>query len=155
MSMKMGGCVKKQIEESQPDLNVAVVTFDSMKDVKKNLAGGDPYSCKKCKAILNKYSKIMSPKDYAESEKVSLKLEIKPQQSLWECEFCGYPNIISIEKEEIPTADDVSYMLESEHEKAVSENDSTMIFCIDTSGSMNTTTEVKGKVDLKFGLSEE
>ena len=30
-----------------------------------------------------------------------------------------------------------------------------MIFCIDTSGSMNTTSEVAGKVDLKFGLSKE
>ena len=30
-----------------------------------------------------------------------------------------------------------------------------MVFCIDTSGSMNTTTEVKGKINLKFGLSEE
>lgn len=37
----------------------------------------------------------------------------------------------------------------------VGESDSTMIFCIDTSGSMNTTTEIAGKVDLKFGLSKE
>ena len=46
-------------------------------------------------------------------------------------------------------------MLESEHVDKASESDSTMVFCIDTSGSMNTTTEVKGKVDLKFGMSEE
>ena len=45
-------------------------------------------------------------------------------------------------------------MLESEHENLASENDSTLIFCVDTSGSMNTTTEVQGKVDLKFGLTE-
>lgn len=46
-------------------------------------------------------------------------------------------------------------MIESELENKGSENDSTMIFCIDTSGSMNITTEVEGKVDLKFGLSQE
>lgn len=30
-----------------------------------------------------------------------------------------------------------------------------MVFCIDCSGSMNTTSEIEGKVDLKFGLSQE
>lgn len=30
-----------------------------------------------------------------------------------------------------------------------------MIFCIDASGSMNTTTEIEGKVELKFGISQE
>lgn len=35
------------------------------------------------------------------------------------------------------------------------ENDSTIIFCIDTSGSMNSTSEVSGKVDLKFGMTQE
>jgi hypothetical protein len=30
-----------------------------------------------------------------------------------------------------------------------------MVFCIDTSGSMNTTSEVEGKVDFKFGISQE
>ena len=30
-----------------------------------------------------------------------------------------------------------------------------MIFCIDISGSMNSTSEITGKVDLKFGLSQE
>jgi len=29
-----------------------------------------------------------------------------------------------------------------------------MVFCIDVSGSMNTTTEIEGKVDLKFGMSQ-
>ncbi len=34
------------------------------------------------------------------------------------------------------------------------ENDATMVFCIDTSGSMNTTSEIEGSVDLKFGISQ-
>jgi len=29
-----------------------------------------------------------------------------------------------------------------------------MIFCIDVSGSMNTTSEIQGKIDLKFGMSQ-
>jgi uncharacterized protein with von Willebrand factor type A (vWA) domain len=46
-------------------------------------------------------------------------------------------------------------MLESPLEQGGSENDSTIVFCIDISGSMNTTAEVAGKVDLKYGLSKE
>lgn len=51
--------------------------------------------------------------------------------------------------------DDVVYMLESGLEQGVSETDSTIVFCIDVSGSMNTTSEIAGKVELKFGLSQE
>jgi len=40
-------------------------------------------------------------------------------------------------------------------EQGETDNDSTMIFCIDVSGSMNTTSEIAGKMDLKFGLSQE
>jgi hypothetical protein len=46
-------------------------------------------------------------------------------------------------------------MLESPHEQIGSQNDSTIVFCIDVSGSMNTTSEVAGKVNLKFSLSKE
>jgi uncharacterized protein with von Willebrand factor type A (vWA) domain len=37
-------------------------------------------------------------------------------------------------------------MMESEHMEIKSENDSTIVFCIDTSGSMNSTTPIEGKV---------
>lgn len=46
-------------------------------------------------------------------------------------------------------------MLEGAHNNQVTENDSTLVFCIDASGSMNSTTEIEGKVDLKYGISEE
>ena len=55
----------------------------------------------------------------------------------------------------MPLKDDVVYMVESEHMGEKSHNDSTLVFCIDASGSMNTTTEVQGKVDLKYGMSQE
>ena len=47
-------------EADTPDLIVVVLGFGGMKDAEKNLAGGDPYSCKKCGAILNKFSVIKS-----------------------------------------------------------------------------------------------
>jgi hypothetical protein len=49
----------------------------------------------------------------------------------------------------------VVYMMESEHMDIKSENDSTIVFCIDTSGSMNTTSAIEGKVELKYGISKE
>ena len=54
---------KEKAEEIDDiDLNIFVVTFNGMKEAEKNIAGGDPYQCEKCKAILNKFSKILSPK---------------------------------------------------------------------------------------------
>ena len=43
------------------NLNVFVVTFEGVKEAEKQLAGGDAYNCKKCGAILNKYSKVVWP----------------------------------------------------------------------------------------------
>lgn len=75
----------------EADLNVFVLTFDGMKEAEKNLAGGDPYDCKKCGAILNKFSVLKLGSELLEN-----KYEVKPYETLWECEFCGYPNKIQI-----------------------------------------------------------
>lgn len=64
MSMQnYGGLI---IPKSDQDLNISVVTFDGMKNAEQNLSGGDPYECKKCKAVLNKFSKVLSAKEYLE-----------------------------------------------------------------------------------------
>jgi hypothetical protein len=62
---------------------------------------------------------------------------------------------LKIEKEEVPSKDDVVYMLEGSNNSLQTENDSTLVFCIDASGSMNSTTEIEGKVELKYGISAE
>jgi len=78
---------------------------------------------------------------------------------IWVCEFCGQHNLVNLDPEEMPQNDDVIYMLKSAEQisKNLSDlsSDITTIFCIDNSGSMSVTTEVKGKHDLKHGLSEE
>ncbi len=56
---QFGGLI---LPKTAQDLNVFVVTFDGMKAAEQNLSGGDPYECKKCKAVLNKYSKVLSAK---------------------------------------------------------------------------------------------
>ena len=64
-------------KQEEADLNVFVLSFDGMKEAEKNLAGGDPYECKKCSAILNKFS-IVVPANQAPA-----KFELKPHESLW------------------------------------------------------------------------
>ena len=51
------------MEEPDADLNVVILAFDSMKNAESNIAGGDPYTCKKCGAILNKFSVIKTEVD--------------------------------------------------------------------------------------------
>ena len=59
--------IEKKKEQSESDssedvdlnLNVFVVTFEGVKNAEKNLSGGDPYVCKRCKAILNKFSVLV------------------------------------------------------------------------------------------------
>lgn len=55
--------------------------------------------------------------------------------------------MVEIEEEEKPTADDVTYLVEPALSTAASgtsgRDESIVIFCIDTSGSMTITTEVK------------
>lgn len=59
-------------------------------------------------------------------------------------------------REEVPTVEDLVYIIESASNKELKEskNESTIVFCIDNSGSMNITQEVKGKVNLKHGVSQ-
>jgi|688.fasta_scaffold587502_1 hypothetical protein len=64
------------LKEDDLDLNIFVVTFKEMKDAESNISGGDPYTCLKCKAILNKYSTVVSAKDSAERQK-KFGLELK------------------------------------------------------------------------------
>jgi hypothetical protein len=48
------------------------------------------------------------------------------------------------------------YIIETASQKeSESIKDSTIVFCIDNSGSMNATQEVKGKLKLKHGVSEQ
>ena len=63
-------------------------------------------------------------------------------EKIWICEFCQTRNNINIDKEEIPKKDTVNYILEienaKEEAKLKSTDDVSLVFCIDTSGSMGT-----------------
>jgi len=85
---------------------------------------------------------------------------ITDTDKIWVCEFCGVHNVLNnFDLEEIPKTDDVIYMIRSAESLYKNPtdltSDMTCIFCIDNSGSMSVTTEVKGKHDIKHGLSAE
>lgn len=89
-------------------------------------------------------------------------VEVNENDKVWVCEFCSHHNVIQVEQEEIPKDEDIIYMLKSAQQiqgEKVNKNDKqkdvSIIFCIDNSGSMNTTQEIEGKVNLKHGITEE
>ena len=69
------------------------------------------------------------------------------------CEFCNQRNVVCIEEEEIPKSDAVNYILEAVEKgagkKAGAEDDFSVVFCIDVSGSMCVSKAIKGKHKLK------
>jgi hypothetical protein len=89
------------------------------------LATGEAVFCKNCTAVFNKFSN----------------LEEKPDGQIWVCEFCDFANEVNLLPEEITSEAEVEYILEISSEKTKRRR----IFCIDTSGSMCITTEMKGK----------
>ena len=70
---------------------------------------------------------------------------------VWVCEFCGTKNEVDIIPEEIPSKSDTTFIISPAPVSAIggasggsmSVEDSLVVFCIDISGSMCVTTEVR------------
>ena len=71
------------------NLNVFIVTFEGVKTAEKELSGGDPYHCKECNAILNKFSKVYWH-DNIEELHLGKEKELGPNEAYWKCEFCNH-----------------------------------------------------------------
>lgn len=93
-------------------------------------------------------------------------VKLEDQKRQWTCEFCQQVNQIQLEDEELPTSGDVTYLVEnhqqlcakqvkegSEEEKA-QDNDVSIIFCLDNSGSMGVTSQLSHPVQLKHGSAK-
>lgn len=81
---------------------------------------------------------------------------VDKNKKIWICEFCGHINHISIEVEEIPKLMDCVYLVKSANQIVQNNQDeSSVILCIDTSGSMCQTTEIEGKFDFKNKVSKD
>lgn len=120
----------------QADTNVVSIKFDKL-IAPSSMHAGDPQVCESCSAILSKISKITT----------------EGEEKFWDCEFCDHRNSIDLEEEEIPTEEDVTFMLEPALSTTASGpsgmDEALVVFCVDISGSMCVTTEVPGHVALR------
>ena len=105
---------------------------------------GDPVYCSYCHAIASHLSQI----------------QVKPAEessgadptSVWRCEFCPTVNDVDIEQSDLPKKEDATYLLSPaplvHGSNMTGLDDSIVIFLIDISGSMSTTTLVPGNITL-------
>ena len=128
---------KEEKEENfvqETDINIFSVDYNQILNKDFSLKE-NPIRCKKCSAILNIYSNLNL---------------IENDEYKWECEFCKQINIIKIKKDSIPLNKNIDYILQEpiiekktpetikNEEKKVNLNDDTsLIFCFDVSGSMD------------------
>ncbi|CAD8124473.1 unnamed protein product [Paramecium sonneborni] len=119
-------------QKNDPDTNIFTIKFSDLAQEFNNTIHVDPYYCSNCRAILNKYSKLNFIENSSEVRYV--------------CEFCENVNKVKIDKKNIPQNDEIQYLIQSEIEENKIKNEKSVIFCIDVSGSMSTTTKISGKV---------
>ena len=117
------------------DTNVCVIRYNTLEnEAESNL--NKLYKCQKCNCYLNKYSKLnpTSKKDIYE----------------WKCEFCFYNNKdLFIESNNLPKSDCVEKcIIDPQTEKE--EDDTSLIFCLDKSGSMSSPYFIDKELEEKF-----
>lgn len=78
--------------------------------------------------------------------------------AVWICEFCGCPNTVTLDEEEIPSqsTDSMDYVVTADTGSMGSgapsgdaEDASYVIYCVDISGSMCVTSEMEGSFELR------
>ena len=136
--------VKKEgkIYRKEIDVNVCLIKYESLeKESENNVLR--IYQCEKCKAYLNKFSKLI-PKD---------------DKYDWQCEFCSNLNKdLIINKVDLPLNETIENCIApgiNKDQKTPEKDDSSLIFCFDISGSMcqsyNVGKELKNKFDKILG----
>ena len=119
-------------------MNVTQVALECLTANNAQMATGDPFFCAGCGAVHNQFSKLRTVGD----------------KQYWDCEFCNKVNEVMIEEEEMPQANEVTYLLEAsaqvqDRNAMAGGQDISVVFCVDTSGSMCVTQPVEGKHQLK------
>ncbi|CAF1091264.1 unnamed protein product, partial [Didymodactylos carnosus] len=116
------------------DTNVLSVQFNHLLKPTE-MHAGDIIRCEECSVIASHLSKIKPATG-------------ETAEPLWECEFCRHHNSTDIEQSDLPKQEDVTYLVEPApvvHGADMTGLDnSIVIFVIDISGSMSSTTSVSG-----------
>ncbi|XP_038074150.1 circularly permutated Ras protein 1-like [Patiria miniata] len=129
----------KKMAYRKADSNIVLLPLGTLEN-EPTVVTGDPIHCSECQSVLSHVSKL----DQAEADGDS--------NRKWKCEFCGHINEgLDVVEEEIPKEKSVDYLMEAAPAKAAAaEGDAkaslsgtgTVVYCIDTSGSMSSTTQI-------------
>ena len=121
------------------DTNVCVIRYKTLESKPEQIVI-QLYQCKKCQSYLNKYSELIPTE---EKDKYN-----------WKCEFCFNENKnIYINKENLPKTECFEKSLNEpliiKHENK-EEDDTSLIFCLDRSGSMSKSYSLSDELRAKF-----
>lgn len=115
---------------------------------------GDPVYCTHCGAIASHLSKIEIRTNDTNMGDAS-----DEPQSKWSCEFCSNTNIVDIDQSDLPKQEDATYLISPAPVVHGSDmtgiDDSIVLFLIDISGSMSSTTLVQGTFNLPNALKQQ
>ncbi len=139
--------------EEGANTNVVALPLGELKDG-VSVMTGDMVLCA-CGAAFSHISKIDAPDAGNNNNNNGAAVDATAASAMagiWTCEFCSAANNVSVEKEEIPVASKVDYMLSGPTANAANATDAyTIIFVVDTSGSMCVTVPVAGGLRIKGG----
>ena len=130
---------KKEIYNKETDVNIVGIEYQKILEKEFSL-NEKPIKCSKCNAVLNMFSNI----NLIENDKYK-----------WECEFCQKVNQIELNKDSIPLTKAIDYIIEKPKEietpkigekKVNLDDDTSLIFCFDISGSMSQSYNVSKEV---------
>jgi hypothetical protein len=123
-------------------LPLGVLTAAAAKpELKVQPITGDPVRCTSCEAVLNANSKL-------DQRVGAIGSSAAAHEFTWRCEFCGTSNDVVLEQGERPTQRVTEYLLAPPPQHILPESEPITVFCIDCSGSMCVSQEVRGKIAL-------
>ena len=151
--------IEEEEQQKEISLNNFAIKFDDQKDCEAravNIKTSPLIRCESCKALLNSQSELLGKKTYLErvnkgqqqinDAQTQQILILDAKDLVWICEFSDHHNKLH-QDAKAPQIEDPCYLLESmEEEKHEEEVGGTsVIFCIDLSGSMDQTVSVAPK----------
>ena len=117
------------------DTNACVIRYKEIQNQEPSISKF--YQCSKCKAYLNKYSKLSKSNEGNTFE--------------WTCEFCSNLNKdLNIQNDSFPKNQIYENCLDLQEKVNISNEDSSLIFCFDKSGSMCQSYFIEEKLKQKF-----
>jgi len=117
------------------DTNACVIRYKDLQNQEPSIS--KLYQCSKCKAYLNKYSKIDKSNEGSTFD--------------WTCEFCSNLNKnLNIQNDSFPKNEIYENCLDLQEKATISNEDTSLIFCFDKSGSMCQSYYIEENLKKKF-----